>query len=162
MTESVVAMTSDITWMSLQTRREFIQHIILPTDAFISSISTTSEPLSLYMPHQALHVSTDGSPVEAPQEYIDMFAYIESDMKGGLAAAAYSMNESIGAVVERLHSRQMLENSIIIFMSDNGGTTGTKFGIRVPAFIWSPLLNKSGYVSDAMIHVTDTAIDRHN
>ena len=28
-------------------------------------------------------------------------------------------------------------------------------GIRVPAFIWSPLLNKSGYVSDAMIHVTD-------
>ncbi|CAG2176181.1 unnamed protein product [Oppiella nova] len=98
----------------------------------------TSEPLFLYMPHQALHVSANKFPVEAPQEYIDMFAYIESDMRRGLAAAAYSMDESIGAVVERLHSKQMLKNSI-----------------RVPAFIWSPLLNKSGYVSDAMIHVTD-------
>jgi len=87
----------------------------------------TSEPLFLYMPHQAIHVSANKFPVEAPQEYIDMFAYIESDMRRGLAAAAYSMDESIGAVVERLHSRQMLENSIIIFMSDNGGTTGADF-----------------------------------
>ena len=77
------------------------------------------------MPHQAIHVSANKFPVEAPQEYIDLFAYIESDMRRGLAAAAYSMDESIGAVVERLHSRQMLENSIIIFMSDNGGATGT-------------------------------------
>ncbi|CAG2178213.1 unnamed protein product, partial [Oppiella nova] len=69
----------------------------------------TSEPLFLYVPHQAIHVSANKLPVEAPQEYIDMFAYIESDMRRGLAAAAYSMDESIGAVVERLHSRQMLE-----------------------------------------------------
>ncbi|CAG2111368.1 unnamed protein product, partial [Medioppia subpectinata] len=27
--------------------------------------------------------------------------------------------------------------------------------IRVPALLWSPLLNKSGYVSDVLIHVTD-------
>ncbi|CAG2178729.1 unnamed protein product, partial [Oppiella nova] len=45
----------------------------------------TSEPLFLYMPHQALHVSVNELPVEAPQEYIDMFAYIESDMRRGLA-----------------------------------------------------------------------------
>jgi arylsulfatase B len=50
-----------------------------------------------------------------------MFAYIESDIRRQLAAVVYAMDESIGAVVEALHSKQMLENSIILFMSDNGG-----------------------------------------
>ncbi|CAG2174049.1 unnamed protein product, partial [Oppiella nova] len=97
-----------------------------------------SEPLFLYVPHQSVHSSGFNFTLEVPQEYIDMFAYIESDIRRQLAAVVYAMDESIGAVVEALHSKQMLENSI-----------------RVPAFIWSPLLNKSGYVSDAIIHVTD-------
>ncbi|CAG2181367.1 unnamed protein product [Oppiella nova] len=35
----VVAMISAITWMSSQTHPELIQHIISPTDAFISSVN---------------------------------------------------------------------------------------------------------------------------
>ncbi|CAG2101318.1 unnamed protein product [Medioppia subpectinata] len=92
------------------------------------------------------------------------------------------MDESIGAVMEALHSKHMLDNSIVIFISDNGGQPyegvdpgsplpipnaglnlplrGGKSllyegGIRVPALVWSPLLNKSGYVSEALVHVTD-------
>ncbi|CAG2176274.1 unnamed protein product, partial [Oppiella nova] len=80
-----------------------------------------SEPLFLYVPHQSVHSSGFNFTLEVPQEYIDMFAYIESDIRRQLAAVVYAMDESIGAVVEALHSKQMLENSIIIFMSDNGG-----------------------------------------
>ena len=67
------------------------------------------------------------------------------------------------------------ENTVIIFMSDNGGrfikkasnadnpnfplrgfkNTIYEGGTRVPGFIHSPLLYKSGYVSAAMVHVTD-------
>ncbi|CAG2169540.1 unnamed protein product, partial [Oppiella nova] len=123
-----------------------------------------SEPLFLYVPHQSVHSSGTNFTLEAPEEYIDMFAYIESDIRRLLAAVVYAMDESIGAVVEALHTKQMLGNSIILFMSDNGGFHHL-FGIRVPAFIWSPLLNKSGYVSDALIHVTDllpTVLDAIN
>ncbi|CAG2180716.1 unnamed protein product, partial [Oppiella nova] len=74
-----------------------------------------SEPLFLYVPHQSVHSSGFNFTLEAPEEYIDMFAYIESDIRRQLAAVVYAMDESIGAVVEALHSKQMLENS-------NGGS----------------------------------------
>ncbi|CAG2181449.1 unnamed protein product [Oppiella nova] len=126
------------------------------------------------MPYQSLHVSMRGMTLEVPQKYIDKFDYVVSDVRRRLAAMANNMDESIGVIIERLHSRGMLDNSVVIFVSDNGGDPlqhvgnggsnyplrGTKLGlfeggIRVPAFIWSPLLNKSGYVSNALIHVTD-------
>ncbi|CAG2119953.1 unnamed protein product, partial [Medioppia subpectinata] len=134
----------------------------------------TSQPLFLYVPYQAVHSARVGLTLEAPQKYIDMFAYIESDVRQKFAAMAYSMDASIGTVMQALHNKHMLDNSIVIFISDNGGDPlervgngasnrplrGAKFGlfeggIRVPALVWSPLLNKSGYVSDALIHVTD-------
>ncbi|CAG2171308.1 unnamed protein product [Oppiella nova] len=143
-----------------------------------------SKPLFLYMPYQSLHSAALNRTLEAPQEYIDKFGHIESDYRRRLAAMAYAMDESIGDIVERLNANNMLENSIIIFITDNGGDPvhlfgngglnwplrGSKVhlfegGVRVPAFIWSPLLNKSGYVSDAMIHVTDllpTVLDAIN
>ncbi|CAG2182277.1 unnamed protein product, partial [Oppiella nova] len=86
----------------------------------------------------------------------------------------YSTDQSIGAVVERLHYRQMLDNSILVVVSDNSGrirvNPGTNWpfkttpqifyglhegDMRTPALIWSPLLTKSGYVSDAIVDVTD-------
>ena len=50
-----------------------------------------------------------------------------------------------------MHSRKLEskpKTSVII-------TRNVFKGIRVPAFIWSPLLNKTGYVSNALIHVSD-------
>ncbi|CAG2101580.1 unnamed protein product [Medioppia subpectinata] len=140
----------------------------------------TSQPLFLYVPYQA--VQTPFVPI---RERMDLFPYIRSPERRVLAAMAYSMDESIGTIMEALHSKHMLDNSIVIFISDNGGhpfehnkwtrsatsgprandgqnrpLRGGKFllyegGIRVPALVWSPLLNKSGYVSQALVHITD-------
>ncbi|CAG2174512.1 unnamed protein product [Oppiella nova] len=46
----------------------------------------------------------------------------------------------------------MLDNSILVFVSDNSGRSDD---VRTPALIWSSLLTKSGYVSDAIVDVTD-------
>ncbi|CAG2174489.1 unnamed protein product, partial [Oppiella nova] len=84
----------------------------------IDGHNSTYQPLFLYMPYQALHAARAKHTV-APQNYIDMFAYIESDKRRRLAAMAYSVDESVGLIVDRLHSKGMLDNSIIVFASDN-------------------------------------------
>ncbi|XP_054165830.1 arylsulfatase I-like, partial [Oppia nitens] len=138
----------------------------------------TSRPLFLYVAYQSLHSSYADNILQAPPDkYMNRFRHIESQNRRTYAAMAYSMDESIGAIVEKLYDRSMLSNSIILFTSDNGpqavnvpsvfsnfgsaeplrGSKSTLFeaGIRVPTFIWSPLLNTTGYVSDQLIHVTD-------
>ncbi|XP_054165755.1 arylsulfatase B-like [Oppia nitens] len=134
----------------------------------------TRQPLFLYMAHQAVHSADVSNVLEAPDKYVDMFANIRNKRRSTLAAMAYAMDESVGTLVDRLYSRGMLDNTVLVFLSDNGGQPNGVFsneayntplrgvkahlwegGIRVPAFIWSPLLNTSGYVSDELIHVTD-------
>ena len=84
------------------------------------------------------------------------------------------MDESVGKVVEKLSDKNMLQNSIILFLSDNGAQTvgvyensgsnwplrGLKLsefegGVRAAAAIFSPLFEKSGYVNKELIHLTD-------
>ncbi|KAH9379963.1 hypothetical protein HPB48_013227 [Haemaphysalis longicornis] len=85
-----------------------------------------------------------------------------------------TLDQSVGFVVEALNEARMLENTVVVFFSDNGGMPygssasrgynwplrGTKNtlwegGTRVAAFLWSPLLRKRRRVSQQMIHVTD-------
>ncbi|CAG2112485.1 unnamed protein product, partial [Medioppia subpectinata] len=75
-----------------------------------------SRPLFLYVAHQA--VTGNRGPI---RHHISLFSHIRSERRQKLAANAYGMDESIGAVMEALHSKHMLDNSIVIFISDNGG-----------------------------------------
>ena len=87
------------------------------TDRCLQVISdhNTSQPLFLYVAYQA------NVKLQAPQKYIDMFTHIKSTERRVFAAMAYAMDESIGRVVRALNDRQMLANSIVVFVSDNGG-----------------------------------------
>ncbi|KAH9379957.1 hypothetical protein HPB48_001416 [Haemaphysalis longicornis] len=85
-----------------------------------------------------------------------------------------TLDQSVASVVQTLYQERMLQNSIIVFMSDNGGLPfgphsnrgfnwplrGAKGSVwegacRVPAFIWSPLLKMRGRVSQQMMHIVD-------
>ncbi|KAL7630204.1 UNVERIFIED_CONTAM: hypothetical protein RMT77_019655 [Armadillidium vulgare] len=136
-----------------------------------------SKPLFLYLPHLATHVATfseNGVPLQAPDEVIEMFSYIEDESRRKFAAMLWKLDESIGKVVEALKERKMLKDSIIVFSADNGGSAGgyersgasnwplrgTKNsmwegGVRGSAFIWSSLLKKPGRVSTEMMHISD-------
>ncbi|CAN8002984.1 unnamed protein product, partial [Ixodes hexagonus] len=88
--------------------------------------------------------------------------------------AVYELDQSVGIVMEALHKRDMLKNSIVVFSTDNGalptglGTNGGhnwplrgakdslwEGGVRGTAFVWGPLLSKSGRLSNQMMHITD-------
>lgn len=84
------------------------------------------------------------------------------------------LDESIGRVVSALEESNMLHNSIILFLSDNGAPTiglypnwGSNYpfrgiketlwegGTRGAAFIWSPLITQTPRVSNELIHISD-------
>lgn len=84
------------------------------------------------------------------------------------------MDNSVGEVVKALKHKDMLNNSIIIFSTDNGGpaegfnlnaasnwplrgvkNTLWEGGVRGAALLWSPLLRNKQRVSDQTIHISD-------
>ncbi|WAR04166.1 ARSB-like protein [Mya arenaria] len=135
----------------------------------------TSEPLYLYLPHQAVHSgNTGGDPLQAPQHYVDRFPHINNYHRRLFAGMVAALDDSVGAVVKTLKDQGMYDNTVIMFTTDNGGpangfdanaannfplrgmkVTQWEGGVRGTGFISSPLLNQSGYVSNHMLHVCD-------
>jgi arylsulfatase A-like enzyme len=75
-------------------------------------------PLFLYLAFTAPH-----APYQAPKEYIDRYKDISDPTRRAYAAMITSMDDEIGKVVAALEKKKMRENTLIVFMSDNGGNT---------------------------------------
>ena len=75
-----------------------------------------SRPLMLYAAFGAPHL-----PNEAPDAAIAQYADIKNPHRRVHAAMVTELDSAIGRLVETLKSEGMLDNTIIWFMSDNGG-----------------------------------------
>jgi arylsulfatase A-like enzyme len=73
-------------------------------------------PLFLYLAFTAPH-----SPYQAPTEYLDEYRNIEDPTRRAYAAMITCMDDEIGKLVSALEKKKMRENTLIVFMSDNGG-----------------------------------------
>lgn len=73
-------------------------------------------PLFMYLAFTAPH-----SPYQAPEEYIDRYRSIEDPTRRSYAAMISCMDDEIGKLVAALEKKKMRENTLIVFMSDNGG-----------------------------------------
>ena len=106
----------------------------------------TSAPLFLYLPFQVTH-----SPYEVPAQYLD--PKISYKPRQTIAAMATVMDEAMGNLTKALESRDMLDDTLILFFADNGGvyhngqlgnnyplrgqkTSSWEGGVRVNAFVW--------------------------
>ncbi|KAL7643644.1 UNVERIFIED_CONTAM: hypothetical protein RMT77_005627 [Armadillidium vulgare] len=133
-----------------------------------------SKPLFLYLAQLAPHSANPDAPLQAPEEVIQRFSYIEDEDRRVYAAMLWKLDESVGRVIKALHDNNMLKNSIIVFSTDNGGDGGGHLGSastnwplrglkgtlwdsasRGSAFVWSPQLKNPGRVSNEMMHITD-------
>ncbi|TRY78891.1 hypothetical protein TCAL_06738 [Tigriopus californicus] len=131
-----------------------------------------SDPLFLLVSHMAPH-----GPVQAPNLLLKRFHHLKTKdfpYRHELAAGVYALDQSVGKIVKKLKEKNMLENSIIIFSTDNGGASegydfsdGSNFplrgmkgnlfegGVRGVAAIWSPLISKPKRVSRDLIAIQD-------
>lgn len=136
------------------------------------------KPLYLQIAHLAMHASglDNGEELQVKdmKKVNETFGYIKNINRRKLAGVINSLDQSVGRVVDALSKAHLLDNSIILYFSDNGAQTvgmlenhgsnyplrGLKFtmfegGIRSASCIYSPLIKKSSTISNELIHITD-------
>jgi len=85
------------------------------------------EPFLLYLPFNAVH-----GPLQAPQELINKFSHVEPEERRILCAMQYSMDQNIGRVLAALKKLNLEENTLVIFLSDNGGKLKGNHSYNLP------------------------------
>lgn len=61
--------------------------------------------------------------MQAPEDEINKFSYIKDPKRRKMAAMTNIMDQGVGKVVTALKKQRMLDNTIIVFISDNGAPT---------------------------------------
>ncbi|GGZ88036.1 N-acetylgalactosamine-6-sulfatase [Algibacter mikhailovii] len=79
-------------------------------------VANSSQPFCLYLAYNAPH-----TPLEAPKETIEKYRHIKDKKRRIYSAMVDEMDKGIGIVVKALEKSGQLDNTLIFFLSDNGG-----------------------------------------
>lgn len=74
------------------------------------------EPFFLYLAYNAPH-----SPLQATKEYLDRFPNIVDKKRKTYAAMVSAVDDGVGRLLDKLESLHLDENTLVYFLSDNGG-----------------------------------------
>ena len=135
---------------------------------YIDQQKASKAPFFLYLAYNAPH-----APIQPPKEWLDRVKAREpqlSDKRAKLVALIEHMDNGIGKVIDELKATNQYDNTIIIFLSDNGGNlvdganNGTlrdgkqsmyEGGLRVPAvMVWQDHI-KAGSINNQRAHLMD-------
>jgi arylsulfatase A-like enzyme len=84
--------------------------------AFIDRNHT--RPFFLYLPFNAVH-----APLQSLEKYLARFSSIQDERRRTFAAMQSAMDDAVGRVLKTLRESKLEENTLIFFISDNGGPT---------------------------------------
>ena len=76
------------------------------------------KPFFLYLAYNAVH-----SPLQGADSYMEKFSHIEDIHRRIFAAMLANLDDSVGAVLEQLRRSGIENDTIVFFLSDNGGPT---------------------------------------
>jgi arylsulfatase B len=120
-------------------------------------------PFLLYVPFNSVH-----SPMQAEPADVDRFAHIADTHRRIFAAMLWSLDKAVGAILQTLRRHRLDRDTLVVFISDNGGPVqeltssnaplrGQKGqlyegGIRVPFLLqWPARIAGKQVVSDPVI-----------
>lgn len=94
------------------------------TDAYadrtVDWLGKAPRPFFLYLPFNAQH-----APLEATQKYLDRFPNISDEKRRLFAAMLSGMDDAVGRVLAKVRELGQEENTLVFFLSDNGGPTAS-------------------------------------
>lgn len=135
--------------------------------AFIGRHAGEARPWMLYLAFNAPH-----TPLQAPKEWLEKLKHIENESRRTYMAMVCALDAAIGGVLARLDETRQRENTLVYFVSDNGGPnlaakSGTNFtdnsplrgakgavyegGMRVPFLVSWPARLKPGTYDQPVI-----------
>ena len=77
-----------------------------------------ARPFFLYLAYNAVH-----SPMQATDEYMKKFSHIEDIQRRIFAAMLAHLDDSVGKVLAELRESGVEEDTLVVFLGDNGGPT---------------------------------------
>ena len=135
---------------------------------YIDSRTVSTAPFFLYLAYNAPH-----TPIQPPEEWVTKVQQREGNIdeaRAKLVALIEHMDHGIGKVMAALKENGFYDNTLVVFVSDNGGQLnvgarngplrdgkGTVYegGIRVPAIASWPGNIAPGTTSDALLTTMD-------
>lgn len=73
-------------------------------------------PFFLYLAYNAPH-----GPLQASEKYLSRFQHIQNPKRRTYAAMVSAVDDGVGRLLDKLTETGQLDNTIVIFLSDNGG-----------------------------------------
>jgi arylsulfatase B len=86
-----------------------------------------ARPFFLYTAYNAIH-----SPMQAPVERMRRFNGLGDEQRQLFAAMLSAMDDGVGAILSRLRAHNLEEDTLVIFLSDNGGPTAELTSSNLP------------------------------
>ncbi|HIK93178.1 MAG TPA: N-acetylgalactosamine 6-sulfate sulfatase [Planctomycetes bacterium] len=95
------------------------------SNAAVSFVSSNKDyPFFLFLSYNAPH-----TPLQATTKYIDRFPNITDKKRKTYAAMVSAVDDGVGRVLSKLRELKLEDNTLVFFLSDNGGPT-TRNGSR--------------------------------
>jgi arylsulfatase A len=147
---------------------------MVPTDGYIADVLTDStlgfieenkdNPFLAFVSYNTPH-----SPFQVPDKYFDKYKELGlSDKNAAVYGMVANIDENVGRIQNKLSELDLTDETIVIFMTDNGPNGGDRFngnmkgwkakvdegGVRVPMFIsWPGTIEKGRILEELTAHI---------
>ncbi|MFV0565476.1 MAG: sulfatase-like hydrolase/transferase [Flavobacteriaceae bacterium] len=101
-----------------------------------------NEPFFLYASFNAPH-----TPMQATEADLALYAHIEDTKRRTYAAMVHRLDINVGKILNALKTEGLDQNTLVVFISDNGGPTGINGSIN------APYTGKKGTLLEGGIHI---------